>query len=383
MGVYLIMKYRKMGDLDLEVSALGFGAMRMPIIGDDSENIDEDQAIKMIRYAIDNGVNYVDTAWPYHQGKSEIVVGKALKDGYREKTYLATKMPMWELEEKADLDKYLDKQLEKLEVEKIDFYLLHALNSERWQKIKDLDILDWAEKKKDEGKIKYLGFSFHDSHDVFNTILDGYDWDFCQIQYNYLDTEYQAGKAGLQKAYDKGIAVVIMEPIRGGWLAQEPPADAKELFESENEERTPVEWALHWIWSQKEPGVVLSGMSNLKQVKENIQTASESEVGLLSESEFKMMEKAAEKMRGPVTCTRCEYCLPCPEGVNIPENFHLYNQAKLLDKREEMAEKYSDLDETAKASNCIECGQCESACPQNLEIIELLKEVDQYFSESA
>jgi hypothetical protein len=372
-----------MGKLDVEVSALGFGAMRMPIIGDDSSNIDEEEAIKMIRYAIDNGVNYVDTAWPYHQGESEIVVGKALKDGYREKTYLATKLPIWEVEEKADLDKYLDKQLEKLQVEKIDFYLLHALNAERWQKIKDLDIIEWGKRKKEEGKIEYLGFSFHDNHDVFDEIIEGHDWDFCQIQYNYLDTEYQAGMAGLKKAYDQGTAVVIMEPIRGGWLAQEPPVAAKDLFESENKERTPVEWALHWIWSQKEPGVVLSGMSNMQQLKENLATASESEVGLLSDSEFKMMEKAAEEMRGPITCTRCEYCLPCPEEVNIPENFFKFNQAKLMDKGEKMAEEYFKMDETARASNCVECGQCEPQCPQNLDIIDLLKEVDSYFAEIA
>ena len=377
------MNYRKMENLDLEVSALGFGAMRLPIIDDDSANIDQAEAIEMIRYGIDEGINYVDTAWPYHQGESEKVVGKALKDGYREKVYLATKLPIWECKEKKDLDKIFNKQLEKMEVESIDFYLLHALDEGHWQTVKDLDIIEWAEKKKEEGKIKYLGFSFHDSYALFEEILDAHDWDFCQIQYNYLDVEYQAGKKGLQKAYSKGIEVVIMEPIRGGWLAQEPPAAAKRLFESENENRTPVEWALHWIWSQKEPGVVLSGMSNMQQLKENLETASESEVGLLSDSEFKMMEKAAEEMRGPITCTRCEYCLPCPEAINIPENFHLYNQAKLLDKKEEMTEKYFELDETARASNCIECGQCEPQCPQNLDIIDLLKEVDQYFNESA
>ena len=377
------MQYRKMGDLEVEVSALGFGAMRLPIIDDDSSNIDEEEAVRLIRYGIDNGINYVDTAWPYHYGESEKVVGKALKDGYRKQVYLATKLPIWKVEKKEDLDKYLNKQLEKLQVEKIDFYLLHALNAERWQKIKDLDILEWGEKKKEEGRIDYLGFSFHDSPDVFNEILAGHDWDFCQIQYNYLDTEYQAGKAGLQKAYEKGIGVVIMEPIRGGWLAQEPPQAAAELFRSENEDRSPVEWALHWLWSQKEPGVVLSGMSNMQQLQENLAAASESEVGLLSDSEFKMMEKAAEEMRGPITCTRCEYCLPCPEAVNIPENFHLYNQAKLLAKGEEMAEKYFELDETARANNCVECGQCEPQCPQNLDIIDLLKEVDQYFKEIA
>lgn len=377
------MQYREFGDLDLKVSALGFGAMRLPTIGDDSSNIDEEKSIEMIRYAIDNGVNYVDTAWPYHQGESEKLVGKALKEGYREQVYLATKLPIWEVEERAELDKYLNKQLEKLDVEKINFYLLHALNEERWDKIQRLDILEWAEEKKAEGKIDYIGFSFHDSYDVFETILEGYDWDFCQIQYNYLDTEYQAGKKGLKKAYEQNTAVIVMEPIRGGWLAQEPPQEVKELFTSENEDWSPVEWALHWVWSQKEVGLVLSGMSEMQHVEENIKTADKSQIGLLSDSEFEMMEKAAEKMRGPVTCTRCEYCIPCPEGVDIPGNFHLYNQAILLDKGEEMAEKYYEMDETARADNCIECGQCEAACPQNLEIINLLKEVNQYFEKMA
>ncbi len=375
------MQYRKFGDLDLKVSALGFGAMRLPTIGDDSSNIDEEKSIEMIRYAIDNGINYVDTAWPYHHGESEKLVGKALKEGYREQVYLATKLPIWEVEERADLDKYLNKQLEKLDVNKIDFYLLHALNEERWDKIQQLKILEWAEEKKSEGKIDYIGFSFHDSYQVFATILEGYDWDFCQIQYNYLDTEYQAGKKGLKKAYEQNTAVIVMEPIRGGWLAQEPPREVKELFASENEDWTPVEWALHWVWSQKEVGLVLSGMSEMQHVEQNIKTAGESQVGLLSDSEYEMMEKAAEKMRGPVTCTRCEYCLPCPVGVDIPGNFHLYNQAKLLDKGKEMADKYYEMDETARADNCIECGQCEEACPQNLEIIDLLKKVNQYFEE--
>lgn len=374
------MKYRKLGSLDIEVSALGFGAMRLPTIDDESANIDKEQAIKMIRHAVDNNVNYIDTAWPYHHGESEKLVAEALRDGYREKVYLATKLPIWAIEDQSDPESYFNKQLEKLEVDKIDFYLLHALNKKRWDKVKNYNILEWAEKKKAEGKIDYLGFSFHDKYEVFEEILDSYDWDFCQIQYNYLDTEYQAGKKGLKRASEKGIGVIIMEPLRGGWLAQEPPEEVKNLFNSENENWRSVEWALHWIWSQKEPGVVLSGMSSMQHVEDNLRTAEQSEIGLLSESEYEMMEKAAEKMRGPISCTRCEYCLPCPVGVDIPNIFHFYNQAEVLNKTEEMAEKYYEIDEKALADNCIECGQCEEACPQNLEIIDLLKEVHQYFT---
>jgi hypothetical protein len=374
------MQYRKFGKLGLEISALGFGAMRLPTIDDNSANIDEPAAIKMIRTAIDSGINYVDTAWPYHQKQSEILVGKALQDGYRSKVNLATKLPIWEIEKAEDLDYYLNKQLEKLQVESIDFYLLHALNEERWQKIIDLDIISWAEAAKQAGKIKYLGFSFHDSYPVFEKIITGYDWDFCQIQYNYLDTEYQAGRKGLLKAAELNIPVVVMEPIRGGWLAQDFPEPAQEILSNSDKDLTPVEWALHWLWSQPEVGIVLSGMSNLDQVTENIKTAAESKTNYLSEAEYRLMEQVAEEMRGPVTCTRCEYCLPCPSGVNIPENFYLYNQAHLLNNETEMADKYEKIDKSARADNCVECGQCESACPQNLSIIELLKEVDNYFS---
>ncbi|ADQ14418.1 aldo/keto reductase [Halanaerobium hydrogeniformans] len=375
------MQYRDMGSLNIKVSALGFGAMRLPIIDDDSANIDKKRAAQMIRYSIDKGVNYIDTAWPYHQGESEKLVAEVLKDGYRDKVYLATKLPIWEVETKADLDKYLNQQLEKLEVDYIDFYLLHALNQQRWEKVKELEILEWLEEKVEAGKINYIGFSFHDSYQVFSEILNAYQWDFCQIQYNYLDTEYQAGKKGLKEAYEKDIAVIVMEPLRGGWLAQKPPQNVKDLFKEKNKEWNAVEWSLHWLWSQKEVALVLSGMSNFEQVKENIQIAEESEIGLLNESDFEMMAKAAEKMRGPISCTRCEYCLPCPEGINIPRIFYLYNKAILLDEAEKMAEKYYKLDEETRADNCIECQQCEPACPQNLEIIELLKKTEKFFAE--
>ncbi len=227
------MQYRKFGNTGVKVSALGFGAMRLPTIGGDNSKIDEEEAIKMIRYAIDNGVNYVDTAYPYHSGQSEIVVGKALKDGYREKTYLATKLPSWLINEKEDMDKYLNEQLKKLDVDYIDFYLLHALDKDRWEKYKRLDVFNWMEKVKREGKVKFIGFSFHDEYDVFKNIIDDYDkWDFCQIQYNYMDIENQAGLKGLKYAASKGLAVIVMEPIRGGKLAGDPPQAIKELWNS-------------------------------------------------------------------------------------------------------------------------------------------------------
>lgn len=374
------MQYRKFGQLDWQVSALGFGAMRLPVNGDDKGDIYENEAIKMIRYAIDNGVNYIDTAWPYHDGNSELVVGKALRDGYREKVKLATKLPSWLIEKQEDMDMYLDKQLEKLQTDCIDFYLLHTLKRKHWKNYKEKDVFSWIEKVINEGKIKHIGFSFHDDYKLFTEIIDAYDWDFCQIQYNYLDTEFQAGRKGLKYAADKGIGVVIMEPLRGGKLAVSPPKEVQKIWEESEIDRAPADRALQWLWNQPEVSVVLSGMSTFKQVKENINSACNSEIGSISEKELKLYEKAQEKLRGPVECTGCAYCMPCPTDVDIPHNFSLYNEAYIYDQPEKKQEEYMKMKKEARASSCISCGHCESVCPQNLEIISLLEDVVHYFS---
>lgn len=374
------MKYRNFGKIDFKVSALGFGAMRLPIKDGDSSNIAMDNAVEMIRYAIDNGVNYIDTAWPYHQGNSEKLVGQALKNGYREKTKIATKMPSWLLEEQKDLDNYLNKQLKKLDVNYIDFYLLHALNPDHWNTYKSIDVFSWIEKVKKEGKIKYIGFSFHSEYECFKEIIDDYDWDFCQIQYNYLDTLYQAGEKGLKYAYQNGLAIVVMEPLLGGALAQDPPAKVKEILTEANINKSMADLALQWLWNQPEVSVVLSGMSTMKQVKENIESACKSQTNSLSDKELKVIDKISDKMRGPISCTRCAYCMPCPNDINIPHNFYLYNQANVYDKHQENKKRYNNMDEKKKAENCIKCGQCEPACPQNLNIMDLLDEVASCFS---
>ena len=379
------MQYREFGQLDWNPSALGFGAMRLPTEGDDSGNIDEDKAVKMVRYAIDHGVNYIDTAWPYHDGNSEEFVAKVLKDGYREKVRLATKLPSWLIEEPKDMDEYLEKQLGRLEVDQIDFYLLHGLNRERWENYKKVKVREWLDKVQSEGKIGHPGFSFHDDLDIFKEIVDSYDWTFCQIQYNYLDRDFQAGKDGLQYAGSQGLAVVIMEPLRGGKLATEPPEEIRNILSEGDKERGPVSWALNWLWSQPEVSVVLSGMSTMEQVKENVELASNSRAGKFSKRENQLMERAAKKYReiSPVRCTGCNYCTPCPNGVHIPTNFQLYNEAEVYGKFEENKERYYEfLDEEGRASACIACGECEEACPQNLEIIDLLAETASYFGDS-
>ena len=379
------MQYREFGRLDWKPSALGFGAMRLPTQGDESGNIDEERAIKMIRYAIDQGVNYVDTAWPYHDENSEKLVARALKDGYREKTRIATKLPSWLIEEPGDMDQYLDKQLNRLEVDQIDFYLLHTLNHKYWESLKEVGVFEWLDKVQTEGKIAHPGFSFHDDLGVFKDIVDSYDWTFCQIQYNYLDREFQAGTEGLKYASSKGLGVVVMEPLRGGKLAAEPPEEIKEIWSKAEEERGSVSWALNWLWDQPEVSVVLSGMSTLDQVKENVELADSSGVNQLSEKEIRLMEKAGEKYHelSPVGCTGCNYCTPCPNDVEIPSNFQLYNEAEVYGKFEENKKSYYKfLNDEQRASACIACGQCEEMCPQNLEIIDLLSETASYFGDT-
>lgn len=336
----------------------------------------------MIRYAVDNGVNYIDTAWPYHEQESEPLVGKALQDGYRDKVKVATKMPSWDLDEKEDLDYYLTEQLDRLGVDQIDFYLLHALNKKYWNKYLDLEVRQWLDEKLDQGLIQHAGFSFHDDLDVFQTIIDSYSrWSFCQIQYNYLNETFQAGRKGLKYANDKGLGVVIMEPLMGGTLAQQPPDSIKSIWRKSPTTKSPVQWALEWLWDQPEVSVVLSGMSTMDQVRENVSLASDPDIGTLSSQEKNLIRQVADKYRQlyPVNCTGCNYCMPCPNGVQIPHSFSYYNQAKVYDELEKFLSQYERIDEEARASACISCGQCEDACPQNLNIIDSLEEVADYF----
>ncbi len=378
------MQYRKFGRLEWRVSALGFGCMRLPIVGGDSSRIDEPEAIKMLHYAIDHGVNYLDTAYPYHGGNSERLVGKALRGGYRDRVRVATKLPPWRVEEPADFDRILNEQLAKLETDHIDFYLLHSLNMANWTKVRDMGVLDWAEGAIRDGRIRYLGFSFHDEFKVFKEIVDAYDWTFCQIQYNYMDIKRQAGTRGLKYAASKGMAVVVMEPLLGGRLVN-PPEPVRELWDSAPVRRTPVEWALMWLWNQPEVSLVLSGMSTMQQVVENVAIADRSGVGVLSEEELALVERVRARYQelSPVPCTQCRYCMPCPNGVDIPRNFAVFNTGVMYNILDQMRRSYERMDVEIRASACVQCRECEPKCPQQIKISEWMPVVHSILGEGA
>ncbi|MDD3717498.1 MAG: aldo/keto reductase [Actinomycetota bacterium] len=369
------MLYRKFGRDGWDASILGFGCMRLPTSDGIpiSANIVEDEAIRMIRRAIDEGINYLDTAYTYHEGRSEVLLGKALRDGYRERVHIATKSPVWLVENADDFDRFLDEQLERLQVGPIDYYLFHGLNKKRWENIQAQGLLARAEAAVADGRIGRVGFSFHDAYGIFEEIIDGYDgWSMCQIQYNYMDTENQAGTRGLQYAASRGIAVVVMEPLLGGNLAR-PPADVRELFHAHGEGRTPAEWALQWIWDQPEVAVVLSGMSDMGQLEENILTARNAAERRLGREDMELIAHVREtfERKAAIPCTGCGYCLPCPQGVDIPAMFELYNNGLIYDDLPVSRFRYFRFyTEADRAGACTACGECEGKCPQDIPVSE-------------
>ncbi len=374
------MHYRKFGSLDINISALGFGCMRLPINDGQSGNIDQAEATRMIRYAIDQGVNYVDTAYGYHEKMSEIAVGKALQDGYRQKVNLATKLPVWLVNETADFDRLLNEQLGKLQTDYVDFYLMHALSRDSWKKVVDLDLLSRAEAALADGRIRHIGFSFHDTLDTFKEIVDGYDhWNFCQIQYNYMDIENQAGTEGLRYAASKGLGVVVMEPLLGGKLARHIPA-LEPIWDTATTKRTPADWALQWLWNQPEVSLVLSGMSTMQQVEENVASAGHAGLNAFQAEDLTVIAGAREKINqlSPIPCTKCEYCLPCPNGVNIPRNFEVYNEGAMYNDHDDARSSYKRwISDETKAAQCIQCQECEDKCPQKIAISEWMPVVEE------
>lgn len=364
------MQYRKLGNTGLMPSALGFGMMRLPQM---DGKTDAESSIQMLRWAIDNGLTYVDTAYNYLNGDSERITGRALQDGYREKVILATKAPVYWFENENDFDRILDEQLERLQTDHIDCYLLHALNRDTWEnRVLKHDVLAHMKAAKAAGKIRHLGFSFHDDFETFRRILDGFDgWEFCQIQLNYLDTAYQAGIPGLELAASRGLGVVIMEPLRGGKLANVPDTVAEVL-----KGKSPVEYALDFLWNRPEVSCVLSGMNSGEMVRENMCFAGRSKPNMLSPEEKGQLALAAERYRTitSIPCTGCSYCDVCPKGIAIPKCFAAYNRLMVTGNRRAEKPGYDALGD-GRASCCVECHTCEERCPQHIAIPEELKKV--------
>lgn len=376
------MLYRKMPKTGDQLSILGFGCMRLPL---KDRQIDESRAIRQVRCAIDRGVNYVDTAWPYHGGQSEPFLGRALQDGYRQKVRLATKLPSWMIKTRADMDRYLNAQLERLATDHIDYYLLHSLQGASWDHLAGLGVLEFLDQARKDGRIVHAGFSFHGVAEDFRRIVDAYSWVFCQIQYNYLDQKNQAGTGGLEYAASRGLGVIVMEPLRGGnlGLVTPPPAVAA-LWKQAKVQRTPVEWALRWIWNRPEVTVVLSGMNEEAHIEENVRIAGAAHAGSLTPEELDLVARVSRTYRDlmRVPCTGCGYCMPCPSDVAIPACFEGFNQVGMFGGLEEAkfmhALRLSGLLSGGKpgyASQCLECNTCLDKCPQHIEIPTMLARV--------
>jgi len=382
------MLYRRFPKVPHDISILGFGCMRLPQKESSgfAGTIDEDKAIAMIHHAIDCGVNYIDTAYPYHEGASEPLVGKALAGGYREKVMLATKLPSWLITTRGDMDRYLDEQLAKLATDHIDFYLVHGLNKAWWENLSNLGVLEFLDEAVADGRIRYPAFSFHDALPVFKDIVDAYDWTFAQIQYNFMDEEYQAGTEGLRYAAARNLGIVVMEPLRGGLLSRDLPA-TQAILEAAPVRRTAAEWGLAWVWDHPEVTTALSGMSSMQQLEENLVYAERGRAGSFTPKDFDVIRQVKEafETRVKIPCTGCRYCMPCKNGVDIPRCFESYNQAHMYDAKEECGGVYTWVLSGAidgipgYASCCLSCGECEEKCPQGLPIMEHLKEVAEYF----
>jgi hypothetical protein len=379
------MLYRKIGSTGIDASILGFGCMRLPVIGGKPDQIDYPAATELLHYAIDHGVNYVDTAYFYHAetfghaGQSEPFVGEALSGGWREKVNLATKMPLWFIKSPDDFERYLTEQLGRLQTDHLDFYLLHGLTGETFDRMRDLGVLEFLDKARGDGRVGHAAFSFHGQAADFPRIIDAYDWAFGQIQYNYMDVDYQAGTAGLRYAADKGVGVVVMEPIKGGKLATGLPPEVLAIFDAASVKRAPAEWALRFVYNEPGVSLALSGMNAMEQVVENLAVADQGVAGSLSAEDLALFDHARSVMKAKIKadCTACRYCQPCPSGVEIPAVLASLNAAAVWDDPNQWLTGYTQV--KGGASLCTECGQCEEMCPQDLPIRDLMKEAAALF----
>ncbi len=368
------MKYARFPGTDITASRLGYGCMRLPVTQQENHPIDRPEAIRLIRRAIDAGVSYIDTAYPYHGGESEVVVGEALRDGYREKVTLTTKLPLWAVHETGDMEKILDEQLRRLNLDHVDFYLAHAVSDERFEAVTQLGLLEFMDKMREKGKIRYAGFSFHDNAEVFKKVVDSYPWKLAQVQMNILDENNQATMKGIEYAASKGIGIVIMEPLRGGALTRNVPASVNELYDAMPVKRTPAAWAFRYLYNRPEIVTILSGMTTCEQLDENLRIFDEAEANCLSSEEEKLFKdvRAAYEARVRVGCTGCAYCQPCPKGVRIPDIFGAYDNAAMFDSFEGFYRRYNA---SFAANECVKCGKCEKACPQHIHIRDWLSRI--------
>ena len=381
------MLYRQLNKTGVDLSILGFGCMRLPTIDHKHDRIDYPKATQLLHYAIEHGVNYVDTAYFYHaavfgqRGESEPFVGEALSGGWRKKVHLATKMPLFQLRQKEQMSLFLEEQLERLKTDYLDFYLLHGLNGETWDRMRDLGVREFLDKKKTEGKLRFPAFSFHGKAEDFIRICDDYNWTFAQIQYNYMDIDFQAGNKGLKYAADKGIGIVAMEPLKGGKLAQNLPAEMKAVLNTSAIKRSPAEWALRFVWNEAGVSSLLSGMNSMEQVTENIKVADDGIQNSLSTDELLMFDTLRKAMgaRIKADCTACRYCMPCTSGVNIPDVLAAVNNAAIWNDPNPWMTGYTQV--RGKAGKCTECKECEEVCPQELPISTLMKEAVSLFRE--
>ncbi len=375
------MQYREYGKLGYKVSAFGMGCMRLPSSVDEKGNktIHREEAIKMIRYAADHGVNYFDSALMYFDGDCDKLLGEALAGGYREKVKVVSKIPPGKVNSEEEFFQILDGMLEKLQTDHLDVLLAHNLGKESFAKLKEINMVSMMEKAKAQGKIKAIACSFHDDFETYKEVIDYYPWDMSQIQMNILDVNNQATIEGMKYAASKGMAIVIMEPLRGGGLAN-PPEPIQEIYRQYSDKRSPVEWALRFMYNFPEVSCILSGVSTMEQLQDNIRIFENAQPNSMSEDELKMIDTVRETYKKliKVPCTGCSYCVPCPKGVNIPSVFELYNDGAMYGGYETIKERYQRrIDSGNSADHCVQCGACEKKCPQHIPIIETLKQAHQ------
>ncbi len=376
------MKYRKMPKSPDKLSALGLGLMRLPQTK--TGKIDEKQALAMLEYALEQGVNYFDTAWGYHDGASEPLLGKFVARSDRSRFFIATKLPCWLVKTPEDMDDYLNKQLERLRTDHIDYYLLHALGQRSWKEMLRLGVTDWLDKARADGRIRHVGFSFHDKYPVFRQIVERYNWDFCQFMLNFLDTHYQAGLNGYKLASAKGMGIIAMEPLRGGKLVGQVPEAVQRVWTRSKHDWSPVQRALNWVWNLTDVTVNLSGMSNMEQLKENIRLANSFKPDQIDARELPLYNKARLEYihRIAIPCSECRYCMPCPHKVAIPAVFGHYNESRMFGEKTRHKQEYQGwIPEESRADKCVQCGECLSKCPHHIPIPDWMKTVAEYFKD--